>query len=92
MLVFCFRPQREPLEMIELKLSAMPYIVIKYLAKCNDWISRIGLINTIPWFYLISSILWSDLINYYYLIQFNYFDSNCSYLHLPVEGGEISSQ
>ena len=50
----------------------------------HDWISLINLINPIPLFGLISSILWFDLISFsisselvksYLLIRFNYFDS-----------------
>ena len=48
MLEFCFRPQIEALDMIELRFSVMPYVVIKYLTKCHYLISRLDLINTIP--------------------------------------------
>ena len=82
MLDFCFRYQREPLYIIELQLSVMPSIAIENLTKYHDWISRLNLINPIPWFDLIISILWfdlisssiwSDLIKSYILIQFNNF-------------------
>ena len=101
MLDLCFRPQRETLDMIELRLSVIPYVVIDHMIKCHNWILWLNLINSIPWFYLIgstiwfkliSSIFWSDLIKSYFLGRFNYFDSNCYFLHLPVEYGELRSQ
>ena len=35
MLYFFFRPQREPLDMIELRLSAMPSDVTEYVTECH---------------------------------------------------------
>ena len=61
--------------MIELQLSVMPYVVIENLTKRPKWISWFDLINTIILFELIGSIIWSNLIKSYLLIQFNYFDS-----------------
>ena len=63
MLDFCFRIQRESIDIIEIRLIAVPYIVIKHMNKCRGWISWIHLIHTIPWFDLISSILLSELIS-----------------------------
>ena len=84
-----------------LLFSFMPYVVIEHLTRCHNWISWLDLMNPIPWFDLISyipwlnwisSIIWSKLIKSYLFIQFNYFDSNCYSLHIPVEGGEICYQ
>ena len=92
MLVFYFRPQRETLDIIELRLSDMLYDVIEYLTKCHDWILWLDLINTITllklviiilWFDLFSSILWSDSMKSYFLIIFNYFNSNVLPLTYP---------
>ena len=76
-----------------------------HLFRCSimthDWMSWPISINPIPcfdliryilWFGLIISSLWSDLINSYYFIQFYLFDKKCSFLHLPMEGGERHSQ
>ena len=80
MLDLSFRPQRKPLDIIELQFSFMPYVVIENLTKCHDWILLLDLINPVPWFDLIGSILWFDLISYiiwsnliksYFLILFN---------------------
>ena len=57
--------------MIELQLSVMPYVVIENLTKCPKWISWFDLINPIILFELIGSIIWSNLIKSYLLIQFN---------------------
>ena len=76
MLDFWFRPQREPLDMIELRLSVIISVVIEHMTKCHNLISWLGFIDPIPWFALISSILWSDLIDSYFLIQFSYFESD----------------
>ena len=65
MLDLCFRPEIEPLDIIELWLSVMSFIVIEPLTKCHDWLSLLKLINPILWFNLSSSIIWSDLIRYF---------------------------
>ena len=36
MLYLYFRPQREPLDTIEVLLSVMPYFVIEYVTECHD--------------------------------------------------------
>ena len=81
-------------------LSVMPYVVVEHMEKCHGWISRLDLINPITlldlisyilWFGLISSIIWFDLLKFF-IIMFNYFDSNCYSPHLPMEGGERCSQ
>ena len=67
------------------QLSVMPLVMIEHLDQFNDSIPLLGLINPIPWFGLIRFILLSDLISPIIL-------SECSSLHLPMEGGERFSQ
>ena len=36
MLYFLLRPQREPLEMIEVRMSLIPYVVIEHVTEYHD--------------------------------------------------------
>ena len=93
MLDFCFVPQREPLDMIEVQLVFIPFVVIEHLTKCHNLITRLDLINPITWFDLISYIIWFDLISSihlsgliksYLLIRCKYFESGFSSCHLSM--------